>query len=164
MPRFLVSHFKFRTANLFFRRHIETVKTNDTGINLGDAELPKAGLFGDDGDDSKDEAGPMHEPAPEMEVPSPESIKERIIAAEDPIMRRQLLMTIQRYYRSTRFNQYLLDSVMLSRQQLTHRHWHLKPSNILWSLRIRLWAQDLQGLNRLMVVAVTQPHTARRYS
>jgi hypothetical protein len=93
---------------------METVKTNYTGIDLGDANLPKAGLFGDEDADSKDEAAPAPEPEPVMEIPSPEMIKQRVIAAEDPVLRRQTIMTIQKYYNSPRFGKYLVDSELVT--------------------------------------------------
>lgn len=97
-----------------------TVRTNDTGINLSEADLPKTGMFGEEEGDDNVEAPAAPEPQPEIEMPSPEAIKQRVIAAEDQVARRQLIMTIQRYYKSQRFATFLEASeLIMELKQLT---------------------------------------------
>jgi hypothetical protein len=80
-------------------------KPNDSGFNL------KAANLHEDTDDSP-EVPEEPEPEPEPEVYQPpinqdQAIRDHMIASEDRVKRRQLIMTIQGYYRSPRFGTYL---------------------------------------------------------
>jgi len=97
----------------------EVIKPNDSGIDLKDAKLPSTSVY--DGDDVKATTAPTAAPpAPNTAAAAPPADEDReeafdpeeerrhaIIATEDKIARRKLMMQIQRYYGSSRFGKYL---------------------------------------------------------
>jgi hypothetical protein len=97
------SHVFFRTGERLFRTNMSatTFKPNDTGIDLKDIAAPSI-----DGA----EAPPPADGEPEAAEPpvDPETMmRAQAIQSEDRVARRQLIMTIQKYYSSTRFGPYL---------------------------------------------------------
>jgi hypothetical protein len=82
----------------------EVIKTNDTGIDLKAAALPSPT---DDDGDASPAAAPEPEPEP-IAAPMPQvDPRLAIIASEDRVKRRELIMTIQGYYMSDRFGSLL---------------------------------------------------------
>ena len=82
----------------------EEIKTNNTGINPSDAQLPAQD--NEDGQDDTKRTEP--EPTePESDEPSPEQLRAAQIAAEDRVKRRELMLVIQRYYNSQRFAKFI---------------------------------------------------------
>jgi hypothetical protein len=82
----------------------QVVKTNDTGIDLKAAGLPSSAPADDDVSDSEEEKIPAAAPTPMPAAPDP---RLAIIATEDRKVRRELIMTIQTYYKSPIFAKYL---------------------------------------------------------
>lgn len=81
---------------------IPEVKTNDTGIDLSSADMPKPV--------SIDEHTPQSTPCPEAQAqiePDPVAERDLLIASEDRVARRKMMMTVKRYYQSPRFGRYL---------------------------------------------------------
>jgi hypothetical protein len=84
----------------------EVVKPNDSGIDLKEAKLPEPiGIM-----DAPAEQTPAPDPVPKEPQRDPvEVARQAVIACEDRVKRRELIMTIQRYYASRRFAKFLVE-------------------------------------------------------
>ena len=88
-----------------------TIKPNDTGINLSDANLPPADDAFDDDDTPQQQ---QQAPDPEPEQPTEQSLKQYAISQEDRVQRREMLMAINRYYKSKRFRSCMVEYDLVS--------------------------------------------------
>jgi hypothetical protein len=132
-----------------------TIKPNDTGINLADANLPSTGDAFDDGGDEPQATMQQAAPEPEQQAPSEEQIKQQIIAHEDRVKRREKIFAIQRYYKSPRFRQFLVECDLVYKLgDMTLAEMHALLADIKFSVQNRNTGDMIQrGVPKLIVAA-----------
>jgi hypothetical protein len=133
-----------------------TIKPNDTGINLADANLPAAGdAFDDGGETPRAAIEQQPAPDPEPQEPSQEQLKQQIIAHEDRVKRREMIMVINRYYKSPRFRQYMIECDLVEQlDNMTLQEMTDLLSDIRFSIQNRSTGDMIQrGVPQMIIAA-----------